>query len=228
MDDIAMENVGCVILAEYFIASALSAKFWEICMHELSHMWFGNLVTMKWWDDLWLNEGFACFMSFYAIEHSGCESFSHIKDTIWKYYLRSYKYWGIRKDSTESRHPVYCAEITDSDKSEANFDGITYGKGAAFVQLLHRKIGHDAFKRGLHLYFEKNAWKNTELNDFFSAMEAAYGHNLRDMGDIWLKTAGINVLTPTLLSDQVLSVVQTCQGDEILRPHVLDIGFYGE
>ena len=134
MDDIAMENVGCVILTENFLVNPpLSVKFWEICMHELSHMWFGNLVTLKWWDDLWLNEGFACFMSFYAIEHCSCPVFDHIRDTIWTHYLRSYKYWGIRKDSSPATHPVYCPDITDSDKSEDNFDGITYGKGAAFV-----------------------------------------------------------------------------------------------
>jgi aminopeptidase N len=131
-----MENVGCVTYNEKYLyrgetpTLAKKLKFSNTNLHELSHMWFGNLVTMKWWDDLWLNEAFATFMAFLVMEIS--EATKDYHETTWVAFLE-YKFWGIQADSMTSTHPV-CANIADTDEAESLFDGISYGKGSSFVK----------------------------------------------------------------------------------------------
>lgn len=138
-------------------------------LHELSHMWFGNLVTMKWWNDLWLNESFATYMSFLAMQSS--EELQYF-NTLWATFLR-YKFWGISTDQLSSTHPI-CCEIKSTDEAQSLFDGISYGKGSSFLKQLYNVLGYDIVQQGLFEYFETYKWKNTELKDFVGCLARAY------------------------------------------------------
>jgi len=159
----AMENVGCVTYNENYIYKgetptlAKLLRFSITNLHELAHMWFGNLVTMKWWNDLWLNESFATFMSFLAMSRS--PKIAHFHDTCWVTFLQ-YKFWGISSDNLSSTHPI-CTEIATTGEAEALFDGISYGKGSAVLNQLYNILGFEVMSKGLHKYFEKYQWGNT-------------------------------------------------------------------
>ena len=130
-----MENVGCVTYNEVYLfrgqipSLAKKLKFANTNLHELSHMWFGNLVTMKWWNDVWLNESFATYMAFLSMAES--EDLSYF-NTVWASFLQ-YKFWGISTDQLSSTHPI-CCEVNSTDEAESLFDGISYGKGSSFLQ----------------------------------------------------------------------------------------------
>ena len=208
----AMENVGCVTYNEIYLyrgqvpSLAKRLRFSITNLHELAHMWFGNLVTMKWWDDLWLNESFATYMSFLAM--SEIKEISYF-DTVWATFLR-YKFWGISTDQMSSTHPI-CCEINNTDEAESLFDGISYGKGSAWLKQVYNVLGYDVIKKGLHQYFEKYQWKNTTLPDFVGCLQEAYessenksmgpDFNFTDWCDTWLNTSGINVLEPVVEFD---------------------------
>ena len=130
-------------------------------------MWFGNLVTMKWWNDVWLNESFATYMAFLAM--SEC-----LKDydTVWVSFL-FYKFWGISTDALSSTHPI-CTKINSTDEADSLFDGISYGKGASWLKQVYKVIGYEEIQKGLHLYFEKHKWGNTTLDDFVECLNEAY------------------------------------------------------
>jgi aminopeptidase N len=182
----AMENVGCVTYNESYLFKdqekpllAKRLRFSITNLHELAHMWFGNLVTMKWWNDLWLNESFATFMSFLAMSQS--EELQYF-DTVWCTFL-GYKGWGVRTDCTTSVHPITC-EINSTIEAEAMFDGISYGKGSSWLKQVYNVIGHDTMSQGLATYFKKHAWGNTILTDFIGALDGAYEQNRRaDLGE---------------------------------------------
>ena len=204
----AMENVGCVTYNENYLyrgenpTLAKLLRFSITNLHELAHMWFGNLVTMTWWNDLWLNEAFATFMSFLAMARS--PRLTHYHGQCWVTFLR-YKYWGISKDCLSSTHSI-CCEIAATDQAESLFDGISYGKGSAFLKQFYNILGYETMSKGLHKYFARHKWGNTTLPDYVSCMAEAFAESgdtslgpnfdLTSWCDSWLNTSGVNILTP--------------------------------
>ncbi len=171
-----MENVGLVTYNEAYLfrnenpSLAKRLRFSNTNLHELSHMWFGNTITMKWWNDLWLNESFATFTSYLA--ESTSPDLAYFHDTVWVTFLQ-YKFWGISTDQLSTTHPITC-DIASTDQAEALFDGISYGKGSSFLKQFYNMIGHESFVGGLHLYFQRFAWGNTELKDFVGCMHESF------------------------------------------------------
>jgi len=241
----AMENVGCVTYNESYLfrgespSLAKRLRFSITILHELAHMWFGNLVTMKWWDDLWLNESFATFMSFVAMESSPELAHFH---TLWVTFL-TYKFWGISEDTLSTTHPITCT-INATDEAESLFDGISYGKGASFLKQIYNMIGREAMSAGLHSYFAKYAWKNTTLPDFVNCLNDAFeakgdktllgqDFSLSEWCDTWLTTSGVNILEPVVEFSasgviEKLNIKQTCdlRGLNRLRKQKIDVGIY--
>ncbi|MCI5826482.1 MAG: aminopeptidase N [Arcanobacterium sp.] len=225
----AMEHPGCVtLLDDYVFASKPTAARVErraiTILHELAHMWFGDLVTMKWWNDLWLNESFAEFMSHVAAN----EATKYTQ--AWITFNTSEKVWAQAQDQLPSTHPI-AAVIHDLEDTMVNFDGITYGKGASVFQQLVAYVGWDAFIAGVQRYLAKKAWGNATLDDLLVELSAASGRDLKAWSAVWLEEAGINTLTPeiTMNTDGTiaeLAIVQTSDGRASLRPHRIGVGGY--
>jgi aminopeptidase N len=229
----AMENAGCVtFLEDYVFRSRVTRYFYErraeTVLHEMAHMWFGDLVTMRWWDDLWLNESFATWAAVLAIAEA--TEYKH----AWTTFANIEKSWAYRQDQLPSSHPIAC-EIRDLEDVEVNFDGITYAKGAAVLKQLVAYVGLDNFLAGLKVYFDKHAWGNATLADLLAALEEASGRNLSTWSALWLQTTGLNLLRPqfdvaedgTFRSFAVLQGGARPGGGE-LRPHRLAIGIYDD
>ena len=226
----AMENAGAVTILEGYVfrgkvTDAQIERRAITVLHELAHMWFGDLVTMRWWNDLWLNESFAEYMShFAAVENT---EFSH----AWTTFASVEKSWAYRQDQLPTTHPIF-AEINDLQDVEVNFDGITYAKGASVLRQLVAWVGPEQFMAGVREYFRKHAWQNTELVDLMKELEAASGRDLDPWGKLWLETAGVNTLSPELEVDAggtitSFAIVQTAVDEQpTLRPHRLAVGFY--
>jgi aminopeptidase N len=226
----AMENAGAVTIMEGYVfrgkvTDAQVERRAITVLHELAHMWFGDLVTMRWWNDLWLNESFAEYMSHLAaVENT---KFGH----AWTTFASVEKSWAYRQDQLPTTHPIF-AEINDLQDVEVNFDGITYAKGASVLRQLVAWVGPDEFMAGVGEYFRKHAWQNTELSDLMTELEKASGRDLDRWGQLWLETAGVNTLTPELSvgEDGVISsfaILQSAVASEpTLRPHRLAVGFY--
>ncbi|MFJ5551758.1 aminopeptidase N [Streptomyces sp. NPDC093225] len=222
----AMENPGMVTFREEYIfrGKVTRASYERRCntiLHEMAHMWFGDLVTMKWWDDLWLKESFADFMG----------SFSQVEatrfDQAWVTFANNRKAWAYRADQLPSTHPI-TADIRDLEDAKLNFDGITYAKGAAVLKQLVAYVGRDAFLEGARRYFKANAYGNTTLDDLLTVLGEVSGRDMAGWSRSWLQTAGVNALTPEVAYDAEgriaeLAVVQ--DGDE-LRPHRVGVGLY--
>jgi aminopeptidase N len=188
----AMENPGAVTFTETYVfrskvTDAIRERRAETILHEMAHMWFGDLVTMRWWDDLWLNESFATFMSVLAQAEATRWS------KAWVTFLDAEKAWAKMQDQLPSTHPV-ADEMPDVESVHQNFDGITYAKGASVLRQLVAWVGQDAFLAGLRRYFDRHAWGNTELDDFLGALEEVSGRDLAAWRDEWLLTTGVNVL----------------------------------
>jgi aminopeptidase N len=227
----AMENFGCVTHAEayYIFRSQVTDYEYEqranTILHELAHMWFGDLVTMRWWNDLWLNESFAEWASHW------CNSNATRFTDAWTTFLSVRKNWGYRQDQLSSTHPVYC-EMPDLEAVEVNFDGITYAKGASVIKQLVAYVGLDPFLAGLRAYFGKHAWGNATFDDLLSELEMASGRELRKFAAQWLETAQVNTLRPTVtIGDDgtYTSVVvrQEAPADyPTLRTHRIGVGLY--
>ncbi|MGW4029064.1 aminopeptidase N [Streptomyces sp. NPDC004838] len=223
----AMENPGCVTFREEFIyrgkvTQAAYERRATVILHEMAHMWFGDLVTMEWWDDLWLKESFADFMGSYALV--GATRFTH----GWITFANNRKAWAYRADQLPSTHPV-TADIRDLEDAKLNFDGITYAKGASVLKQLVAYVGEEAFLDGARRYFKQHAWGNTRLGDLLSVLEETSGRDLAAWSRSWLQTAGVNSLTPVTTYDSAdriteLAVVQ--DGDAVLRPHRVAVGLY--
>jgi aminopeptidase N len=197
----AMENAGCVtILEDYVFRSKVPAALVErraiTVLHELAHMWFGDLVTMKWWNDLWLNESFAEFMSTHAASVN-----TQYKDSAWTTFSSLEKSWAYDQDQLPSTHPIK-ADIRDLEDVQVNFDGITYAKGASVLRQLVAWVGQDEFMAGVREYFKKHAFSNTELSDLLVELEASSGRDLSEWSRQWLETAGVNTLRPELTVDE--------------------------
>ncbi|MEY9930586.1 aminopeptidase N [Catenulispora sp. GP43] len=227
----AMENPGCVTFREEFIfRSKVTAISYEtraeVILHEMAHMWFGDLVTMQWWNDLWLNESFATFSAFYAQVAS-----TRFKDA-WTTFANANKTRGYRQDQLPSTHPIV-AEIRNLEDVKGNIDDITYAKGASVLKQLVAWVGDEQFFEGLRRYFERHAWGNTTLADLLAALEESSGRDLRAWSELWLETAGPNTLRPVYEVDDAgnftsFAVEQEGFSEQFptLRPHRLAIGLY--
>jgi aminopeptidase N len=195
----AMENAGCVTILEDFVfRSRVTDAAYEqranTILHELAHMWFGDLVTMTWWDDLWLNESFAEWAAHWSNVNA-----TRYTDA-WTTFANLRKAWAYRQDQLPSTHPI-AADMVDLDAVRVNFDGITYAKGASALRQLVAWVGEEEFLAGVRNYFTKHAWRNTELRDLLSELEATSGRDLSDWTAEWLQTSGVNLLHPTVEVD---------------------------
>ncbi len=226
----AMETAGAVTFTETYVfrskvSDAVRERRVVTILHELAHMWFGDLVTMTWWNDLWLNESFAEWASTIATaeatEWTGA----------WTTFNAMEKTWAYRQDQLPSTHPVV-AEIDDLEAVQVNFDGITYAKGGSVLKQLAAYVGLDAFFRGVGEYFRKHAYGNTTLQDLLVELEATSGRDLSAWSAKWLETAGVNTLAPIVEADvdgriTRFAVLQTAPADyATIRPHRLGIGVY--
>ncbi len=226
----AMENAGAVTFTETYVfrskvTDAIRERRVVTILHELAHMWFGDLVTMKWWNDLWLNESFAEYASTLATAEA----------TEWKGAWTTFtaleKSWAYRQDQLPSTHPIV-AEINDLADVQVNFDGITYAKGASVLKQLVAWVGQEKFLAGVAQYFKKHAFANTELSDLLVELEATSGRELRSWSKLWLETAGVNTLRPEINTDENgvitgFAILQSAVAEyPTLRPHRLAVGFY--
>ena len=229
----AMENSGAVTFREDLLVfrSKVTERMYSaranIILHEMAHMWFGNMVTMKWWDDLWLNESFAEWSSHLA----SAEGTKFIQS--WTEFNSERKNWAYRQDQLSSTHPI-AADMVDIETVNSNFDGITYAKGASVLQQLVAHVGRDNFIEGLKKYFAKHAWKNTTLQDLLVELEATSGRDLTPWVATWLQTSGVNTMRPVLeISGDTYISVGIAQevpaipaGSSELRMHRLAVGLY--
>jgi aminopeptidase N len=229
----AMENAACVTFTEYYIfrskvTEAAREGRADTILHEMAHMWWGDLVTMRWWDDLWLNESFATFMAF----------FSEVEATRfkngWTTFANQIKAGARRQDQLPTTHPI-SANIPDIESVHLNFDQITYDKGASVLRQLVAWVGQDTFLRGVQRYLKTRQWGNASLDEFLSDVEQGSGRNLSAWSEDWLQTAGLNTLTPVIRwrdggdgsSIASFSIEQEAPEQwPTLRPHRLALGLY--
>ncbi|MFN8624084.1 MAG: aminopeptidase N [Chloroflexota bacterium] len=191
----AMENVAAVTFHDSFLfrdppTEVQRLERAEVVLHELAHMWFGDLVTLRWWNDLWLNESFATWASFHALERG-----TRFKDA-WTRFNGVMKPAAYRDDQRVTSHPI-AMPVPDTDAAQTNFDAIVYEKGASVLRQLMATIGEDAFADGLETYFGRYAWGNATLSDFLGALGRAAGRDLDGWADGWLRTKGTDVVTAT-------------------------------
>ncbi|MFG2297140.1 aminopeptidase N [Streptomyces sp. NPDC048603] len=234
----AMENAGAVTIRDqYVFRSKVTDAAYEVraetILHELAHMWFGDLVTMEWWNDLWLNESFATYTSIACQAYAPDSKWPH----SWTTFANSMKTWAYRQDQLPSTHPIM-AEIRDLDDVLVNFDGITYAKGASVLKQLVAYVGMDEFFKGVQAYFKAHAFGNTRLSDLLGALEETSGRDLTAWSKAWLETAGINILRPEIETDEHGKITSFrvrqeapalpagAKGEPVLRPHRIAIGFY--
>ncbi len=226
----AMENIGCITISEQFLfRSKVTDAMYElrtmVILHEMSHQWFGDLVTMRWWGDLWLNESFAEY----------CATLSSAEATrftgAWTTFCSGRKVLGYMQDQQPSTHPV-AADVRTLGEAIANFDGISYAKGASVLKQLVAYLGRDQFFDGVQAYFAEHGWGNATLADLLRALEASSGRSLADWSKAWLETAGPNTLRPDFCVDEhgsftEFAVVQEAPASHpTLRPHHIAIGLY--
>jgi aminopeptidase N len=229
----AMENAGAVtFLEDYVFRSKVTRASYErraeTVLHEMAHMWFGDLVTMQWWDDLWLNESFATFASVL------CQAEATEYTEAWTTFANVEKSWAYRQDQLPSTHPV-AADIPDLAAVEVNFDGITYAKGASVLKQLVAYVGLEEFLTGLRDYFRDHAFANATFGDLLGALEKASGRDLSGWGQQWLKTTGLNTLRPDFDLDAdgritrfAISQSGAQPGAGETRVHRLAVGIYDD
>jgi aminopeptidase N len=227
----AMENVGCVTYNEAYLfrdppTDNQRLDRGETFLHELAHMWFGNLVTMRWWNDLWLNESFATYISYLCLT-----SATRFRNA-WKVFNYRIKRWAYQTDQLPTTHPI-AGSAADTEIAFLNFDGITYGKGASVLKQLAKYIGPDAFRDGMRLYFRRHGWGNATLADFLACLEETHGASLQEWSRLWLRTASLNTLAAhwstangTLAE---VAIEQTAPADQpTLRPHAFELGLISD
>ncbi|MCB0915338.1 MAG: aminopeptidase N [Actinobacteria bacterium] len=231
----AMENPGAVTFHEdyYIFRSRVTDTAYEsranTILHEMAHMWFGDLVTMKWWDDLWLNESFAEWAAHHAAERA--TRFTH----AWAGFANQRKTWAYRQDQLPSTHPI-AADMVDLDAVYTNFDGITYAKGASALKQLVAFVGEEEFLAGVRAYFRRHAFGNTDFSDLLTALGESSGRDLSGWAHDWLQTSGVNLIRPDTDVDSdgnyaSASLIQEppTSPPEVaptLRPHRLEVGLY--
>jgi aminopeptidase N len=229
----AMENAGAVTFLEDYVFRSKVTRYSyerraETVLHEMAHMWFGDLVTMTWWDDLWLNESFATFASVL------CQAEATEYTQAWTTFANVEKSWAYRQDQLPSTHPV-AAEIPDLHAVEVNFDGITYAKGASVLKQLVAYVGLEAFLAGLRDYFRDHAFANATFSDLLGALEKSSGRDLSQWGRQWLKTTGLNTLRADFDVDAdgaftrfAISQGGAAPGAGETRVHRLAVGIYDD
>jgi aminopeptidase N len=226
----AMENAGAVTFLEDYVFRSRVTDFAresraETILHEMAHMWFGDLVTMRWWDDLWLNESFATWAG--TLAQAEATRFT----SAWTTFAQLYKAWAYRQDQLPSTHPI-AADIPDIHAVEVNFDGITYAKGASVLKQLVAYVGRENFLDGVRKYFGEHAYGNATLADLLAALEPVSGRDLGAWSREWLETAGVNTLRPAYELDAdgrfaSFAVLQeAAQAHPVLRSHRIAIGLY--
>ncbi len=230
----AMENAGCVTILEDYIFRSKATRFQYIqrantILHELAHMWFGDLVTMRWWEDLWLNESFAEWASYW------CMSRATEYQDAWTDFLGLRKEWGYRQDQQPTTHPV-AAPMVDLDSVRPNFDGISYAKGASVLKQLVAYTGEEAFIAGVRNYLQKYQFSNATLADLLAELSRANGEDLTAWTNAWIQTPGVNLLRleAEVDGDGIYSKVLLHQEparepeglEPVLRSHRLALGFY--
>jgi aminopeptidase N len=227
-----MENAGAVTFTETYVfrskvTDAIKERRVVTILHELAHMWFGDLVTMKWWNDLWLNESFAEWAS--TIATAEATEWTE----AWTTFQAMEKSWAYRQDQLPSTHPIV-ATINDLEDVQVNFDGITYAKGGSVLKQLAAWVGIDAFFAGVGAYFRRYEHGNTELRDLLAELETTSGRELGSWAKLWLETAGVNTLRPQIETDAdgtitAFRILQEAPADHPdLRPHRLAVGFYDD
>ena len=224
----AMENPGCVTFNEKMVSRdtptrAARQSRANVIFHEMCHMWFGDLVTPQWWDDLWLKESFA--------DNQGSMGLTENTEfeTEWATFASGRKEWAYKQDQLPTTHPI-AADIPDVEAAKNNFDGITYAKGAAVLKQLVAYVGKEAFFTGAREYFQKHAFGATRMQDFLCALqEASDRDNLQDWARAWLETAGPSTLRVKrseggfMLEQESIDAIS---GQPALRPHRVNVGFY--
>eukprot|EP01022_Parablepharisma_sp_SALTPOND_P036193 TRINITY_DN97_c0_g1_i2.p1 TRINITY_DN97_c0_g1~~TRINITY_DN97_c0_g1_i2.p1 ORF type:complete len:699 (-),score=94.22 TRINITY_DN97_c0_g1_i2:7098-9194(-) len=232
-----MENVGAITYTELLVFKDAAThqqymRFANVILHELAHQWFGDLVTMNWWNDLWLNESFATFISYLCmVKQPGLEKYN----MAWKTFNLS-KDRAYRDDQLPTTHPI-AGKVESTEDAENAFDGITYQKGSSVLKQLYYLMGEESFVDGLKEYFPKYEWSNTKLEDLIQCFQNGLKKHGSDIDlkhwvDIWLKTSGINELTPEFkVKDGKVTEFNILQksaeyGDRIPRVHRLIVGVY--
>ena len=229
----AMENVGCVTFREDYVIyrSKVTETMYNwranVILHEMAHMWFGDLVTMKWWNDTWLNESFAEWAAYYT------SSIATKYKNSWTEFTGARKNWAYRQDQLSSTHPI-AVDMKNMEEVRSNFDGITYAKGASVLQQLVAHVGKENFFAGLRKYFAKHAWGNTVLSDLLVELEATSGRDLSEWTKTWLQTSGVNTFRPELKIDgnkySEIAIIQEAPlvpvGSKEIRPHRMAVGLY--
>ncbi|MGJ9371994.1 aminopeptidase N [Nesterenkonia sp. CF4.4] len=230
----AMENPGLVTFTEKYVfdTAATDAQYEtraNTLMHEMAHMWFGDLVTMHWWDDLWLKESFADYMGSLAVDEA--TDF----DTSWISFANGRKAWAYVQDQLPTTHPIV-ADIGDLEAADQNFDGITYAKGASVLKQLAAYAGREAFREAARRYFARHAFGNASLGDFLAVLEEVTGANMDDWARAWLQTAGVPVLSAELDAAGMGSGpgrvlvreqgIDPATGESVSRPHKIRVGVH--
>jgi len=226
----AMENAGCVVVSEQLlfrskVTDTMHELRADVILHEMAHMWFGDLVTMRWWDDLWLNESFA--------EYCGTAASAEATrfTRAWTTFASGRKNWAYQQDQLPSTHPI-AADVRTLTEAIANFDGISYAKGASVLKQLVAYVGTENFFTGVRAYLTEHAWGNATLADLLRALENASGRNLADWSTPWLESAGANTLRPDIAvgpngAFTSFAVLQEAtQRHPTLRPQRIAIGLY--
>ncbi len=226
----AMENAGCVTFSEdYIFRSKVTDAAREnragTILHEMAHMWFGDLVTMRWWDDLWLNESFATYMGTLSQERATRWT------NAWTSFARTQKLWAMAQDQMPTTHPIV-ADAPDSETARTNFDGISYAKGASVLKQLAAYVGEEQFEAGVRNYISRNRWSNAELDDFLAALEETSGRDLGLWSKEWLETAGINTMGASfeVADGRYTSFTleqSAAESHPTLRAHRIAVGLYG-
>ena len=227
----AMENVGAVVITDSVLFRHRPTAEERVdrailLLHEMAHMWFGNLVTMRWWDGLWLNESFATYMSFLAAE--ACTDYRE----IWQFFDARLRRWAVWQDELSSTHPIEM-DVPETAGCFNNFDGITYGKGCCVLKQLVFRLGAEPFRKGVAAYLKKYAWQNTENLDFIRALSEAAGADLTKWEEAWLHASGVNTLACEVAEAggrlTALAVRQSRgNGDARLKEHRVRLGFFAD
>ena len=213
----AMEHVGCVTYRDEYIFTSEPTPYRlerrnDTILHEMAHMWFGDLVTMQWWDDLWLNESFATWSA--ATAQTAIGEYAD----AWTTFASVEKAWAYQQDQLPSTHPI-AADAPDIETAEQNFDGITYAKGASVLKQLQAYVGYEEFFAGVRRHFDNHAYSNATFADLLGALEEASGRDLSDWAEQWLRTTGPSTLRPEI--GESFAVLQ-----EDPRPHRVRVGLY--
>ena len=227
----AMENPGLVTFTEAYVfdTAATDAQYEtraNTLFHEMAHMWFGDLVTMQWWDDLWLKESFADYMGSVAVDEATDWT------TSWISFANGRKAWAYVQDQLPTTHPIV-ADIEDLEAADQNFDGITYAKGASVLKQLGAYAGREAFREASRRYFRCHAFGNATLQDFLEILEEVTGKDMQGWARDWLQTAGLPVIAVEIGTggqEKTVSVRESGEdpvtGEPVRRPHLVEVGLH--